>query len=135
MLFGSRLRLGNTTGKHFYFDGHTVKDLEGAPPRSAVLYKEISMYYSAGHFFIVPYDAIANQIGNGRQVEGVVGSDEENLEDAEEEDDAPPDPTTVDWSVLSFHWKGEGTFNWFKGPLVGRASQCGNVRCASLLSV
>jgi len=73
----------------------------------AVMYKEISMYHSAGHFFIVPYNATEHQVGNGRQREGV-DSDDEIDEDADCDSGAPDDPTTVDWSVLSFHWRGEG---------------------------
>lgn len=66
------------------------------------------MYHSAGHFFIVPYNATEHQVGNGRQVERVVDTDDEEDEDAEADEEAVSDPTTVEWSVLSFHWKGQG---------------------------
>ncbi|KAE9987626.1 hypothetical protein EG327_003757 [Venturia inaequalis] len=110
-LFGSQIKEGHTTRKIFCFDGSTVTNWQAEFPEAAVLYKEISMYHSAGHFFIVPYDATKYQVGNGRQVEGVVDSDDEEDEDAEADEEAVSDPTTIDWSVLSFHWRGEGTLS------------------------
>lgn len=107
-LFGSQIKEGHTSRKLLYFDGRTVTNWHDDFPGAAVLHKEISMYHSAGHFFMVPYNATEHQVGNGRQVEITVNSDDEDDEDAETEEDAAPDPTTVDWSVLSFHWRMEG---------------------------
>jgi len=106
-LHGSEMKEGNTAGKYFYFNGSQVVACGDVLPQEAVLYKEISMYHSAGHFFIVPYNATKHQVGNGLQVE-VVDSDDEIDEEADCDEDAPNEPTTVDWSVLSFHWRGEG---------------------------
>ncbi|QDS68627.1 hypothetical protein FKW77_001475 [Venturia effusa] len=107
-LFGSQIKHGYTTRKIFCFNGSTVTNWPNALPEAAILYKEVSMYHSAGHFFIIPYNATEHQVGNGRQVERAVDSDEDGDEDAEADEEAAPDPTTLDWSVLSFHWKGEG---------------------------
>ena len=71
------------------------------------------MYHSGSHFFIVPYNATAHQVGNGRQVERELESEDEDDADADADDDGVLDPTTVDWSLLSFHWKGEGTWSRF----------------------
>lgn len=111
-LFGSQIKEGHTTRKIFCFNGSTVTHWQGDFPEAAVLYKEMSMYHSAGHFFIVPYNATEHQVGNGRQVEKVVDSDDEEDEDAEADEEAVSDPTTLDWSVLSFHWRGEGKFDY-----------------------
>ncbi|TID13440.1 hypothetical protein E2P81_ATG11664 [Venturia nashicola] len=105
-LFGSQIKEGHTTRKLFCFNGKTVTNWEDELPSAAVLHRQISMYHSAGHFFIVPYDATRNQVGNGRQVDRGAGFDDDD-EDAEADEDSEVDPTTVDWSVLSFHWKGE----------------------------
>jgi hypothetical protein len=107
-MFGSRIKAGHTTGKYFYFNGTEVKDYGTVLPPEAVLYKEITMYHSASHFFIVPYNATVHQVNNGRQVEREENS-EDGEQDAEADDDGGPDPTTVDWSVLSFHWNAKGT--------------------------
>jgi hypothetical protein len=104
--FGSRVRGGHTTGKYFYFNGVEVTGPGTTLLNAAVLYKEISMYHSASHFLIVPYNAAKHQVGNGLQVD-----EEEDLdEDLDSSTNADFNTTTVDWSLLSFHWRGEGKF-------------------------
>jgi hypothetical protein len=69
------------------------------------------MYHSASHFLIVPYNATEYQVGNGHQERESETEDEDDA-DADADEDGALD-TTVDWSLLSFHWKGEGTLSGF----------------------
>jgi len=102
--FGSEVRDGQTTGTTYLFNG---REVEVRPDllESAIHYKTVSMYFSRGYFYIVPYDATENQVGSGRQVEGEPASDSD---DAEHDPDEEPDPTTIDWSLLHFHWELNG---------------------------
>jgi hypothetical protein len=114
-LHGSQIRLGQSTNKFFYFNGDRTMEIESLPDES-VLYKTISMYYSSGHFYMVPYDCTLWPVGSGR------GNDDEDASSEEEDAEGEPEGEeseihNIDWSLLRFHWKDEGYLSeaWFDG--------------------
>ncbi|KIW07293.1 hypothetical protein, variant 1 [Verruconis gallopava] len=113
-LHGSQIRLGQSTDRFFYFNGERTAEI-GELPQNAELYRTVSMYYSLGQFYMVPYDCTLYTVGSGRANDEEGDSSEE--EDAEGEDEGELEINSIDWSLLRFHWLSQGYLSeaWFNG--------------------
>jgi hypothetical protein len=60
--YGSQVRRGGSTGKHYYFNGSTASEIDELPDE-AEFYKAVSMYHDHDLFWMVPYDATEYQVG------------------------------------------------------------------------
>jgi hypothetical protein len=110
-MYGNQIRLGQSTNRFFYFNGDRTTEIEHLP-QGAEAYRTISMYYSLGQFYMVPYDCTLYPVGTGH----ANGDDTSEEEDAEgEEEDDEPEINSVDWSLLRFHWNPHGFLSeaWF----------------------
>jgi len=106
-LSSNELVAGDTTGLFFYFDGNRVTEVQGLPTEGQVpiLFQELSAYFYDNNFWCVPYNAVTNQVGTGRQDD----EDDDDDADAEDEDEETYTPHWVDWHQMRFnhdtnHW-------------------------------
>ncbi|KAF2422128.1 hypothetical protein EJ08DRAFT_701780 [Tothia fuscella] len=104
-IHGSRKKLGNTTAKFYYFNGHQTEGIDTLP-QEAALFKTASMYHDHEWFWMVPYDATTSPVGNGRQdgLDPDTNEDEDEDAEAEIDWDEQPNLNTVDWTILYFLW-------------------------------
>ena len=94
----------------FYFDGTRAAQVQSLPTEDPipVLFQELSAYFYDNNFWCVPYNAVANPVGTGRQED-----DQEDDDDDEDEDDDSEDEEDtcsqhwVDWHRMQFYYNNE----------------------------
>lgn len=88
---------GDTTGQFFFFNGAMTRPLESNLPNGLAHYRTFSVYYDdpGESFWIVDYNALQQQVGDGSQddLSGASESDEDEDED---------DNWGIDWAQLCF---------------------------------